>query len=1501
MGCAFSLAALLMCQTWNRFSPPGAGGGGTVIPVPEEERGGNFSVAPPAAGIAAAPVSADDGPSPPHEPAAAIPWVDVGPQVEALRFTFSKVGGTAVHRAWNDVQAMTVEAGAESIRAIAAGGEKVEFHLSLEAPHFEGSAAIGSTKDGWIWTHTNGPDGLMQELIVPDRPEGVPDGRLEIVIPVTRDGLSVRGGGQEIVFEGEGGEEVFRYREIRAWDAGGAELAASMEWREGASAIAWVVRDEFARYPLRIDPLLTRAPGFLQSPDGLAANQEFGMSADAAGDWIAAGAPGTAGGGKVYLFRRDRARVAQWDATGTLAAPGGGAGDRFGNRLRFFGSKCLVVANQPGGGVRPSLFVFERSGETATVWDHAATLQIPSGTGENLGERLEMTDGLLLATSTSGEVFLWRQAGAAWMFAKRFADGQSPGGAFGGFGTAACIAGNFVAVSEPSRTLGSPPYEFQGGRVTIYHRDQGGENQWGAGQVLDGTPEKRGMGYGMHRLGERLLITTTQGVESYGRAGGGTLFVPLASTPLASLPVRFSGRFGSSGTDVREFDEDGNGRIVSALPSVPGASSYEPCAIGISGGVVVRGQPYFQSGGTPTGRIVIDEMLRPTMPMTQAIIHTESGTTLSRLGGAVAMDGDLMVVGAPRANRPAGGGSQVGRAYLFRRDAATGRFVFERTLAQSVSAAGDLYGSSISVRDRVIAVGAPGANSGAGRVFVFDDRKGTGWPLVRRIDGAAGEALGSAVAVGTNGWVACGAPMAANGGRVRLYRSDAGGRDNWGFVTDVTNPATSTPEGDGFGSSVEMQGEILLIGAPAADGLGLGLPALGIAPERPNAGRAYLFSWNGEEATGSWTLTKALPRANNFGHFGTTGGRFGARVALDGEIAAVSEPGTRRVHVFDRSRTATVGFSVVPWEPVAALSGPGMLSQGQTEFGAGGIALRGRRLAVGDAADGRIVCFEAHGYAEDDWRPYLSIRPPVAAHGSGFAEVITMGDAGLELAAGLPASGQGEVMIFTRMEDTFRPATIVSEPGAAFVQQVALDGDQLLIGTGSGGVIVRRNSGGNNQWGNGTALNPPVAFGGTSLGAVALAQGRAFVGQTGLSGNSMIGPGRVHIYRQGNLQWSHEATLMEDDPPVRTGYGGSLASDGDLLVVGHSWLSDQPPFPSGRAYRRGSGGAGGWTWQDYRNPGFVDGLAASGDFCLGANVDGTEIRYPNHQSLQVPASGNIAPEIGRSLVAASGRIAMIASRNQAAGAIRFFRVHAPNGSLNTIVEELPELSLGADMLRGIALDGPFCACVDSEGNFTVLRLKPAGNGWTTLLTDRITLNFAGTVFDVVQPSILSLSQGRLAIAGDEEVRIYDLLPRYERWLKEQFDSASLQDPALESTVWGDLADVNERGISNIARAYHGLSLDDANPQRRLPRAVRDSGGGRVLIVWERAQDTHGVEIVPFWSPDLTRWYRSGEGPEGDVRTLVRRTLEDDGHSVKESVSFENETAPKGFIRLAYWR
>ena len=214
-------------------------------------------------------------------------------------------------------------------------------------------------------------------------------------------------------------------------------------------------------------------------------------------------------------------------------------------------------------------------------------------------------------------------------------------------------------------------------------------------------------------------------------------------------------------------------------------------------------------------------------------LHASDPGGNDRFGFAVAIDVDVIVVGAPFDDD---GGADSGSVYVYRHDGAV--WVHEATLTASDAAPGDRFGSAVAVAGDVVLVGAPGKSepgTEAGAAYVFGrDQGGPGnWGQVRRLIPAglaANDDFGIAVAMTCN-HALVGAPgnddNGIDAGAAYVFKSHKGGADNWGEVAKML-PFDGGAL-DEFGASVSLDGDVALIGAPGNEVAG------------PNPGAAYIF------------------------------------------------------------------------------------------------------------------------------------------------------------------------------------------------------------------------------------------------------------------------------------------------------------------------------------------------------------------------------------------------------------------------------------------------------------------------------------------------------------------------------------------------------------------------------------------------------------------------------------------------------------------------------------
>jgi len=203
--------------------------------------------------------------------------------------------------------------------------------------------------------------------------------------------------------------------------------------------------------------------------------------------------------------------------------------------------------------------------------------------------------------------------------------------------------------------------------------------------------------------------------------------------------------------------------------------------------------------------------------------------TGDHFGRSVSISGDVAVIGAPWTDE---WGPSSGSAYVFRRDdngtpsdPSDDFWVEQAKLIASDAAEGDQFGYSVSISGDVAVIGAHLDDDGghdSGSAYVFEKPPG-GWEDMTETakltapDAPPNEYFGYSVSI--SGDVAViGAFYHAGAGAAYVFRRDDDGTpsdpsdDSW--VKEAILSASDAAEGDWFGYSVSISGDVAVIGAP---------------------------------------------------------------------------------------------------------------------------------------------------------------------------------------------------------------------------------------------------------------------------------------------------------------------------------------------------------------------------------------------------------------------------------------------------------------------------------------------------------------------------------------------------------------------------------------------------------------------------------------------------------------------------------------------------------------
>ena len=201
---------------------------------------------------------------------------------------------------------------------------------------------------------------------------------------------------------------------------------------------------------------------------------------------------------------------------------------------------------------------------------------------------------------------------------------------------------------------------------------------------------------------------------------------------------------------------------------------------------------------------------------------------VDKFGLTVAIAGDTVVIGAYK-DDDAGSGS--GSAYIFRTTDDWDTHV-EIKLTAADAAAGDTFGQSVAMDGGTVVVGATKAGTGGAVYFFRTIDGGTTYDQVAKLsadDAAASDKFGFSVAIDGDR-VVVGATGAGTGGGVYFFQmSDDGATSDQVAKLSAADAAND----DGFGWSVDIDGDTVVVGAVGNDDAG--------TDDSTDSGSAYVF------------------------------------------------------------------------------------------------------------------------------------------------------------------------------------------------------------------------------------------------------------------------------------------------------------------------------------------------------------------------------------------------------------------------------------------------------------------------------------------------------------------------------------------------------------------------------------------------------------------------------------------------------------------------------------
>jgi len=538
---------------------------------------------------------------------------------------------------------------------------------------------------------------------------------------------------------------------------------------------------------------------------------------------------------------------------------------------------------------------------------------------------------------------------------------------------AVAISGDLVIIGVPA----SPP----SGKAFVFERNHGGPDAWGQAATLD--PIDGGasqFGFSVALSGDIALVGAPSTDQSdgaayvYGRNHGGANNwgqVTRISDPNPGeydhlgYSVALSGETAVIGSEHapalvcyrNQGGIDSWGQVA--------AVSQSGDSVSVSGDIAVVGRPDFEA-------VEIFERnvggLDAWGHVTTVVPNDPGGG--NQFGANVAIENTTVVVGAWRDSTAA---VQAGSAYIFERDHG-GADAWGQVTKKTASNAsqGENFGWAVALSEDTAVIGTPcsyqfGEYESSGSVYIFErDQGGSGaWGEAANIPSppflsAWFNKFGTSVDM-DGGIAVIGSPRKR--GWVHIYQNAPDEPGDWERLTRITADDDESPWSDYFGFSTAINGDTVVVGA-------YGDNYYGSSNTIWDLGSAYVFQRD-QGGPDNWGVVTRI--------FAHTGEYFGYSVAIDGDAVVVGGDGDLYygfppAHVFQRDFGGPNA-----WGHVAEL----VPSDAHAYAPYRKVAVSGNTAIVGWFDNGLLYVFERNQGGPDAWGE--SARIDVGRWGGGIA------------------------------------------------------------------------------------------------------------------------------------------------------------------------------------------------------------------------------------------------------------------------------------------------------------------------------------------------------------------------------------------------------------------------------------------------------------------------------------------------------------------------------------
>lgn len=373
-------------------------------------------------------------------------------------------------------------------------------------------------------------------------------------------------------------------------------------------------------------------------------------------------------------------------------------------------------------------------------------------------------------------------------------------------------------------------------------------------------------------------------------------------------------------------------------------------------------------------------------------------------------------------------------------------------------------------------------------------------------DGAEADWFGSSVAIDGD-YAIAGAPQAQNGGynsgSAYIFRRSG---DSWSQVAKLT--ATNITCSERLGCSVSISGDYAVAGAKYDD------------ETDTESGSAYIFSRN-QGGPDNWGLVKEITASDAAAH-----DEFGRSVAISGDFIIVgawvadnTSANSGSAYIFSRNQGGTNN-----WGQVAKLTAS---DGGSSDFFGYSVSISGDYVIIGAPWDdntgtdsGSAYIFSRNQGGTDNWGQVAKITATSGVSGDYFGDSVAIsgGYAVVSAPRIYPMGGEaeGSVYFFERSDETWSQVRKVTTlDGSGFYpDSISIRGNYALIG-----------------W----------------------------------SKANIQEPGSAYVFQRSGTIWRQIGKLTASDGVYSDAYGRSVAICDDRAIVGAEYDYDNAPW-SGSAY-----------------------------------------------------------------------------------------------------------------------------------------------------------------------------------------------------------------------------------------------------------------------------------------------------------------------------------------------